>query len=57
MLGIGAMYGQGNKWQTCQPTGFMSKKFTLAQINHRVFVMETIAILEVLLKWEDKLLG
>jgi hypothetical protein len=35
----------------------MSKKFTSAQHNYRVFEMETIAILEALLKWEDKLLG
>ena len=26
-------------------------------MNYRVFEMETIAILEALLKWEDKLLG
>jgi Integrase zinc binding domain/RNase H-like domain found in reverse transcriptase len=57
MLGIGAMYGQGESWQTCQPAGFISKKFTSAQINYRVFKMETIMILEALLKWEDKLLG
>lgn len=35
----------------------MSKKFTLAQHSYRVFEMEMIAILEALLKWEDKLLG
>jgi hypothetical protein len=35
----------------------MSKKFTAAQHNYRVFEMETIAILEGLLKWEDKLIG
>ena len=35
----------------------MSKKFTGAQLNYRVFKMETIAILEALLKWEDKLIG
>jgi hypothetical protein len=57
MSGIGAMYGQGETWQTCRPAGFMSKKFTAAQMNYRVFEMETIAILEALLKWEDKLLG
>ena len=57
MSGIGAMYGQGETWQTCRPAGFMSKKFTTAQMNYRVFEMETIAILEALLKWEDKLLG
>jgi len=57
MSGIGAMYGQGETWQTCRPAGFMSKKFSSAQMNYRVFEMETIAILEALLKWEDKLLG
>lgn len=55
--GIGAMYGQGPTWQTCRPAGFMSKKFTAAQHNYRVFELETLAILEALLKWEDKLLG
>jgi hypothetical protein len=35
----------------------MSKKFTDAQWNYRVFEQETLAILEALLKWEDKLLG
>ena len=55
--GIGAIYGQGQTWQTCRPAGFMSKKFTGAQLNYRVFEMETIAILEALLKWEDKLIG
>ena len=55
--GIGAVYGQGQTWQTCRPAGFMSKKFTGAQMNYRVFEMETIAILEALLKWEDKLIG
>lgn len=57
MSGIGAMYGQGKTWQTCHPAGSMSKKFTPAQMNYRVFKMEMIAILEALLKWEDKLLG
>jgi hypothetical protein len=55
--GIGAIYGQGPTWQTCRPAGFMSKKFMAAQHNYRVFEMETIAILEALLKWEDKLIG
>ena len=55
--GVGAVYGQGPTWQTCRPAGFMSKKFTAAQHNYRVFEMETIAILEALLKWEDKLIG
>jgi RNase H-like domain found in reverse transcriptase/Reverse transcriptase (RNA-dependent DNA polymerase) len=57
MSGIGTMYSQGETWQICCPAGFMSKKFTTAQINYQVFEMETIAILEALLKWEDKLLG
>ena len=35
----------------------MSKKFTDAQRNYRVFETETLAILEALLKWEDKLVG
>jgi len=57
MSGVGTMYGQGETWQNCRPAGFMSKKFTTAQINYHVFEMETIAILEALLKWEDKFLG
>lgn len=55
--GVGAVYGQGPTWQTCRPAGFMSRKFTDAQRNYRTFEHETIAILEALLKWEDKLLG
>ena len=55
--GIGAVYGQGTTWQTCRPASFMSKKFTSTQHNYRVFKMETIAILEALLKWEDKLIS
>jgi hypothetical protein len=35
----------------------MSKKFMAAQHNYCVFEMETIAILEALLKWKDKLIG
>ena len=54
--GIGAMYGQGPTWQQCWPVGFMSKKFTLAQHHYCVFELETLGILEGLLKWEDKLL-
>ena len=50
MSGIGMMYGQGETWQTCQPAGFMSKEFMAMQMNYRVFKMETIAILEALLK-------
>jgi hypothetical protein len=54
--GIGAMYGQGPNWQTCRPAGLMSKKFTDTQRNYQVFEQETLAILEALLKWKDKLL-
>jgi hypothetical protein len=55
--GVGAMYGQGPTWQQCKPAGFMSKKFTSAQQNYRLFELETLAILEALIKWEDKLVG
>lgn len=55
--GVGAVYGQGPSWETCRPAGFMSRKFTAAQHAYRVFELETIAILEALLRWEDKLLG
>src|ERR1700720_962887 len=54
--GIGAIYGQGQTWQTCRPAGFMSKKFTGAQLNYHVFEMETRAISKALLKW-DKLIS
>jgi hypothetical protein len=57
VFGIGAMYGQGPEWQTCRPAGFLSKKFSNTQRNYRTFEHETIAILEALLKWEDKLIG
>ena len=57
VFGIGAMYGQGKDWQTCRPAGFISKKFSDAQRHYRTFEQETIAILEALLKWEDKLMG
>ena len=35
----------------------MLKKLTDAQHNYHTFEQETLAILKVLLKWEDKLLG
>ncbi|KIK14683.1 hypothetical protein PISMIDRAFT_17126 [Pisolithus microcarpus 441] len=57
LYGIGALYGQGLTWQGCQPAGFMSKKLTDTQHNYRTFERETLAILEALLKQEDKLLG
>ena len=32
--GVGAIYGQGPNWKTCQPAGFMSKKFSNAQQHY-----------------------
>ncbi len=55
--GVGAMYGQGPTWNVCRPAGFMSKKFTYAQQHYSVHELETLAILEALQKWEDKLIG
>ncbi|KNZ74945.1 Proteinase R [Termitomyces sp. J132] len=55
-IGVGAMYGQGPSWQKCWPAGFMSKKFTNAQQNYAMHKLETLAIVEALLRWEDKLL-
>ncbi|KAL7280521.1 hypothetical protein ACG7TL_005453 [Trametes sanguinea] len=57
VYGLGALYGQGLNWQTCRPAGFLSKKFTSAQRAYRTYEHEALAILEGLLKWEDKLLG
>ena len=54
--GVGAMYGQGPTWQKCWPAGFISKKFTTAQQNYAVHELETLAILELLMKWKDKLI-
>ena len=54
---VGTEYSQGPEWQTCRPTGFLSKKFSATQQNYRTHEHETIAILEVLIKCEDKLLG
>ena len=56
-FGIGALYGQGPDWQTCRPAGFMSKKFTSAQRSYRTFEHEALAVIEALMKWEDKLIG
>ena len=56
-VGVGAMYGQGPSWETCRPAGFMSKKFTSAQHSYFTFEQEGLAVVEALLKWEDKLLG
>ncbi|KAG6875091.1 hypothetical protein C0993_010920 [Termitomyces sp. T159_Od127] len=56
-MGMVAMFGQGKTWQTCRPTGFMLRKFTTVQQNYAVQELETLTILEALLKWEDKLMG
>src|SRR5258708_24730399 len=55
--GVGSYYGQGSDWQKCRPAGFILKKFSLAQMSYRTYEQETLAILEGLLRWEDKLLG
>ena len=56
-VGVGAWYGQGKSWDTCSPAGFLSRKFTPAQFNYCTWERELLAILEALLRWEDKLLG
>ena len=56
-MGIGVMYGQGESWNTCRPAGFLSEKFMSAQHNYHTHKHETFAVLEALMKWEDKLLG
>jgi RNase H-like domain found in reverse transcriptase len=55
--GVGALYGQGPNWRNCRPAGFMSKKFTSAQRSYRTFEHEALAVIEALMKWEDKLVG
>ena len=55
--GVGSMYGQGPTWDLCRPAGFMSKKFTNAQQHYAIHEQETLAILNALQKWEDKLVG
>ena len=56
VTGVDAMYGQGKSWQTCRPAGFLSKKFSNTQSSYRTYEQETLAILEGLSRWEDKLL-
>ena len=41
----------------CRPAGFLSKKFSTAQLSYCTYEQETLAILKGLLQWEDKLLG
>jgi hypothetical protein len=52
---VGELYGQGLDWQTCRPASFMSKKFTSAQRSYRTFEHKALAMIETLMKWEDKL--
>ena len=51
------IYGQGPNWKTCLPTSFLSKKFSSVQQHYQTYKHEMIAMLDTLLKWEDKLLG
>ena len=55
--GVGAIYGQGPDWKTCQPAAFLSKKFSNAQQHYQMHEHEMITVLNTLMKWEDKLLG
>ena len=55
--GISVVYGQGISWEQCHPAGFLSKKFSNVQHNYCTHEHETIAVLEALMKWEEKLLG
>jgi len=50
------MCGQGPTWTSYRPVGLMSKKFISAQQHYAVHELEILAILEALIKWEDKLL-
>lgn len=55
--GIGGYYGQGPTWQTMWPAGFHSRKFSPAQVNYATHEQEILAVIETLMKYEDKLLG
>ena len=56
-MGIGVMYGQGESWDTCQTAAFLSKKVMSALHNYHMHKHETLAVLEALMKWENKHLG
>ena len=43
--------------ESAEQVGFMSKKFTTAQHHYAIHELETLAILEALIKWKDKLIG
>src|SRR6266700_1970360 len=55
--GMGALIGQGEKWQTCHPTAFMPKKFTNTQRRYFAYELEALGILEALMRWQDDLMG
>ena len=55
--GVSVVYGQGKSWEQCCPARFLSKKFPNAQHVYHTHEHETNAVLEALMKWEDKLLG
>lgn len=57
VAGIGAYYGEGEDWRTMRPAGFHSRKFSPAQMNYTTFEQELLAVIEALMKWEDKLVG
>jgi hypothetical protein len=57
VVGMGTMYDQGPDWKTCRPAGFMSKKFFSAQCSYKTYEQEALAIIETLIKWEDKHIG
>ncbi len=56
-VGMGALIGQGEKWQTCCPAAFMSKKFTNTQHRYFAYKLEALGILEALMRWQDDLMG
>lgn len=55
--GVGCMYGQGPDWKSARPAGFLSRKFTPAQMNYPTREQELIGVLEGTMKWGDKLSG
>jgi len=55
--GMGALIGQGEKWQTCRPAAFMSKKFMNTQRRYFAYELEALGILEALMRWQDDLMG
>src|SRR6266571_1638215 len=48
--GMGALIGQGEEWQTCQPAAFMSKKFTNTQCRYFAYELEALGVLKALMR-------